>query len=77
MQLAGRLDQVIELSNRVDVRVVECLDGEVAGNGEDNDRVEVVRQEPSRVRAVFLSSRTGGSSSVTVQKKKKKELTLP
>lgn len=59
MQLRCCLDKIIQLSNRVDVRVAECLDGEVAGNGEDNDRVEVVRQEASRVRAVSHASYRG------------------
>lgn len=46
MQLTGNLDQIVELPNRVDVGVGEGLDGEVARNGHDDDRVEVVREEP-------------------------------
>lgn len=60
MQLGCILDQIVQLSNRVDVLVVECLDREIAGDGEDNDRVEVVRQEPGSVRAMLSYIMTAG-----------------
>lgn len=42
MKLRSRLDEIVEISHRADVIVLESLDGEVACDGENDDRVEVV-----------------------------------
>lgn len=50
MEFSGCLDKFVQISNRTDIRVCERLDGKVAGNCQDNNRVEVVRKEANKIR---------------------------
>lgn len=54
MKFPSCLDKFVQISNRADIRVCECLDGKVAGDGQDNNRVEVVRKKSDKIRARTL-----------------------
>lgn len=50
MKFPSCLDKFVQISNRADIGVGECLDGKVAGDSQDNNRVEVVRKESNKIR---------------------------
>lgn len=45
MRLPSLLDEIEQLANRAYMVVLESLDAEVAADGQDDDRVEVVGKE--------------------------------
>ena len=51
MKFPSCLDKFVQIADRANIRVRECLDGKVAGDGQDDNRVEVVRKESNKIRA--------------------------
>ena len=51
MKFPSRLDKFVQIADRADIRVRKCLDGEIASDGQDDNRVEVVRKESEQIRA--------------------------
>lgn len=45
MHLPSLLDEIEQLANRAHMIILESLDTEVAADGQDDDRVEVVGKE--------------------------------
>ena len=50
MKFPSCLDKFVQISDRADIRVGECLDGKVTGDSQDDNRVEVVRKESNKIR---------------------------
>ena len=52
--LAGGLDQIVQVAHGADLIQGEHLDGEVAGDDENDDRVEVIREESDQSISVYI-----------------------